>query len=130
MKSVVFAVLSFAATLAACDDDTRLFSESRVYHHELFATPQECEAAQQAGFINCAQTAAFCETGEAVVVVTDIINPARYRIDGDELRVSFPTVSEVSDPMLFRVSADEDTLYLKPSLQPWVRQQLIDPIDC
>lgn len=76
------------------------------------------------------QTAAFCETGEAVIVVTNIINPARYRIDGDEVRVIFPPVSEVSEPMLFRVSANENTLYLKPSLQPWVRQQLIDGMDC
>lgn len=123
------ASVALGATLLGCHD-TRVFPEDRVYSHDLFTTPEQCEAAQQAGFINCVQFATFCKSGEAVVMVTDIRNPARYRIDGDRLTVSFPASSELSDPLEFRLGAREDTLYLLPSLREWRRTQSLGPPDC
>ncbi len=100
-----------ALGLAGCDGDeeARLFDEYRLYRHDLFATPEECEAAQPPDFfVNCSQDAAFFTDGTVELMVTDIINGGTYGIVDGVVRLEFDA-SEVGRSWEFEM-ADDSTL--------------------
>ena len=88
-------VLSAAVALAACDGPSP-FSEARVYARDLVEaqtgtpalTPADCAAAQPdpGFFINCWQTLVLCPSGDAELMLTDIVERGRYVVDGRAVR--------------------------------------------
>lgn len=118
-------VLLFA--VLACGPDGRPFPETRVYAHALFPTVEACAIAQQQGFINCEQWATFCANGRAEVVVTDIINPATYRVDNGIVTVRLAGPGDAPETMRFRVSADGNTLTDVGGTRTWNRRPDAEP---
>jgi hypothetical protein len=58
----------------------------RTYSHHLFQTQKDCEDAQKGGhWFNCHQVISLHPDGSASVMLTDIMNPASYSIDGDKV---------------------------------------------
>jgi hypothetical protein len=110
------------AIVMACGPDARPFEENRVYTHALFATPEQCEAAQQYG-INCDQEAVFCSNGRAILMFTDILNPATYRVDEDVIIVRFTQgTPEAPESMRFRLAADGMTMTDVGIARSWTRR--------
>ena len=91
-------------TLAA----STTFAEQRIFVHSLFATEQECEDAQAAG-MNCYQIMDLCPDGSGTMMLTDIINPGTYVLDGDTLTSSWSS-GDAPPTMVFEgASGDELT---------------------
>lgn len=118
-------VLLFA--VLACGPDGRPFPETRVYAHSLFDTPEQCEIARQHGFINCEQWATFCANGRAEIVVTDISNPATYRVDDGIVTVRLTGPGDAPQTMRFRLSADGNTLTDVGGTRTWTRRLESEP---
>ena len=124
------AALAAALTLglAGCNvlgPDNSHFSEPRLYSHDLFATPEACEQAQQAfgAWINCSQTALFCPSGRAELMVTDILHRGRYSLAWRRIRMTLPDNPEVGSEFRFTLSASRDTIVEERSGSTWVRQR-------
>lgn len=118
---LLFAVL-------ACGPDGRPFPETRVYAHALFSSPDECALAQQHGIINCEQWATFCASGRAEIVVTDIINPATYRVDDGIVTVRLAGPGDAPESMRFRLSADGTSMMDIGGTRTWTRRPDSEPV--
>lgn len=123
-------VVLLGLLVAACGDGVQLFPEDRTYQRRLFATEAECTAFQQAGGLNCFQFAAFCRSGRAIVMVTDILNTGAYRVDEDLVTITFRASTELPNTVRFRLSVHQDTLYALPSSTRWDRLPTAEGSDC
>ena len=96
------------------------FPEARVYAFALFDTPEECDELVAQG-VNCYQTVDFCPSGEATIVVTDILNRGTYSVSGATITASWET-GDVPSDMGFTLDEDTDTLVDDLAANVWERQ--------
>lgn len=131
-------LLLLPVLFGACDSGADVFDAPRVYAYDLVeaqtGTPAEtaadCEAAQPDPgglYVNCWQTLTLCPSGRAELLVTDIVNGGRYRVDGDVLRVTFSDPSEVGPAATFRLSADRQSAVYEATGETWVLWASDDP---
>ena len=122
----IAACLATLLILSGCNPlapDSEPFADPRYYTHELFGSAEECEAArQQGGWMNCSQVAVFCPNGRAEFMVTDIVHHASYGIRGSRLTLRTRENPEISDRIVFRVSADRESLTDVESGTVWERR--------
>jgi hypothetical protein len=72
------------------------------------ADPEECAEAQATGF-NCSQFVEFQPDGSAIFMITDIINPATYRIDGGAVILEPTAPSEIGTEEIRFTGAEDWT---------------------
>ena len=124
-------VLLCVVALWGCDSSADSFFEMpRVYDYDLVeaqtGAPVEsvadCEASQPdpTFYVNCWQTLTLCPDGRAELVVTDIVNGGRYRVDGASLVVTFTGPSEVGPRATFRLAGDSQSAVYEATGQTWV----------
>lgn len=98
-------------------------AKDRGYVHHLFATQAECdEARKKFPGINCDQWASFYRDGSATIVMTDIMNPATYVVEGDRL-VMTVSPGELPRTLEFRVAPDFKALRLLENGTVWELQR-------
>ena len=124
------------AALSACDS-VALFDAPRVYAFDLVeaqtGTPAETEAdcgAVQPDpefYVNCWQTLTLCPDGRAELIVTDIQNWGRYRLNGSALVVSFEGPSEVGPRAAFQLAADRQSAVYEATGETWALWDADDP---
>jgi hypothetical protein len=68
--------------------DSKTFEKTRIYHYYLVETQRECDIIRNDNIFNCSQFITFEPNGSAEVVVTDIINPANYEVNGNVINVT------------------------------------------
>ena len=82
------------------------FAEERVYTNDVFATPEECRAAQQEG-VNCQRVVQFCPDGRAAIMATDIVVLGSYTLGDATVHASWRS-GDV--PMTMDFSQTSDTV--------------------
>lgn len=131
MRSYTLLTLVSLVSLVACDIGTDVFDEPRIYAFDLVEaqtgtpalTVADCEAAQPDPgglFVNCWQTLTLCPDGRAELMVTDIVNGGRYRVDGASLVVTFTGPSEVGPRATFRLADDRQSAVYEATGETWV----------
>lgn len=130
--------LLLLAVLCGCDNGSEAFFEApRVYAFDLVeaqtgtpaTTEAECAAVQSDPefYVNCWQTLTLCPDGRAELLVTDIQNPGRYRVDGSVLVVSFEGPSESGSRATFRLAADRQSAVYEATGETWALWEADDP---
>ncbi len=108
MKNILSLLLIFVLITGCSKDDStnqKTIEETLVgnkYAHLNFETREECEAAQEQYFINCAQVLEILNDSEAQIILTDIVYNVNFFIENNELIVeSSPTTYEFSEDLIF-----------------------------
>jgi len=114
-----------ALLIAAQASAHTTFGENRTYIHHLFRTYQDCRDAQHGGMgFNCDQTISFSKDGTALVMVTDIMSPATYTIEGDQVIVKRAGPGDIPESLFFKLDATERNLVsLQGRLEVWELKQ-------
>jgi hypothetical protein len=103
----ILALSGALALLCGCEvvgPDSRPFAEVRYYHYAASGNPEACV---QAG---CWQLAIFCPDRGAEYMISDIAHRGRYGIEGDRLTLRLGENSETRSRIVYRLSADGETL--------------------
>jgi hypothetical protein len=77
-------------------DNTLPPLEGKTFIHSLVKSKEECDLLVANGTFNCAQFISLKENNFAEVIVTDIISPGTYKLDGNTLTITLDQM--VSDP--------------------------------
>ncbi len=85
------------------------WEEPRSYFIQLIEDDDECANSWELYGMNCYQMAWFCPSGDAEMIVTDIINSGEYAIEDNEVFVEFPQPGDVASEWAFRIQ-DDDSL--------------------
>lgn len=81
MKAVIFLTVLMMTTILKAETLKTWFPEERSYHHHLFIDQKTCDQYQADHlWLNCFQWLSLNLDGTAMVVLTDIANPATYEI--------------------------------------------------
>jgi hypothetical protein len=113
MKFILALIMSLSLAQAALAG--KYFPDSRMYVHSLFSSQEECDKARaQWGMFNCSQTLRLSPDGSGVMMVTDMLEPVNYEIDGNKLIVApyRGSSGEIPERLEFTISADERFLTL------------------
>jgi hypothetical protein len=105
---------------ANLEPDASRFSEPRVYANPLFDTPEECDDLLAQG-VNCWQVVDFCPSGEATIILTDIINAGTYAVDDATVTTEWD-VGDAPASIVFTLDANADTLTDDLDGAVWERQ--------
>lgn len=101
------------------------FPEDRAYVIRLIEDDYECEHSWELYGANCHMTAVFCADGDAEVMLTDIVYPGIYGVDGAAIDGLFDAGGEIPDDLDFTATSEttiEDSAYA----WTWTRSE--DPI--
>lgn len=132
MKKVILIFVLVPLLSCSSDDNADFISRSLVgksYVFPLVSSQEECDQLLSNG-VNCFQEVAFLNQQSARVIVTDIINPGRYRVQGNRIIITVengdtenPVIFEFNDDLneLRRVSDNSSTVWKLqvPGVLPW-----------
>ena len=107
--------------LAALAMAGRYFPEDRVYSHELLSEKECEEFRKKFPVYNCHQTVSFYKDGTATVLLTDIMNPAKYEIEADKVTVTPVGPGEFRE-LIFKLASDEKELIEESGRKVWKRR--------
>ena len=124
-------VLVLLAVLAACDEPGP-FADVRIYAFDLVGaqtgrpalTSADCAAAQPDPefYVNCWQTLVLCPSGDAELMLSDVVEGAQYTVDGTTLSVE----PGRGAPVRFLLSPDGRTAERVGTGERWARWSLRD----
>lgn len=95
--------------------------EDKSFSHHLFETEKKCEEYKRkmGGWFNCSQSVTLHKDGSARIIVTDIVNPATYNIEGNKVTVTPVGPGEIGQkPLVFTITRNQRNL-VDQSLQVW-----------
>ena len=79
------------------------------YAHLFFESREECEAAQESYFINCAQGLEILSESEVEIYLTDILYRTGFYVENNTLVVeSTPETYEFSEDLIFTILENGD----------------------
>lgn len=96
------------------------FASGKTYVHHLFVNENACKEARQKmdGWFNCSQSMTLNEDGTGRVIMTDIMNQAVYKVDGDLLTVEPVGYADFSK-MVLKMDSNQRNLVELPDLKVW-----------
>jgi hypothetical protein len=105
------------------------FDDSRMYYHQRFADPYECENSWAIHGVGCYYTAAFCADGYSAIFLTDILNLGVYDVGASAITNTTVGVSDIESPTSLTMVSDTELAWLD---LPWVLDQdgLFELVDC
>lgn len=83
------------------------WDEGRAYFVQLIEDDDECANSWDLYSMNCYQMAWFCPSGDAEIIVTDIINSGTYSIEDDAVSVEFAQPGDVAPLLTFTIQSDD-----------------------
>lgn len=123
MKTFIFLTIVLMTTVLKAELPKTWFPEERSYRHHLFIDQKACDEYQAGGrWFNCFQWLDLNPDGTAMVVLTDIANPASYEIIENTVVVRTEN-GDAPPEMVFILDNTGRNLVLKDSNSIWELDQ-------
>lgn len=124
MKTILSIILGALAATHLYAGTSSHFPNDRTYILKL-VTDEECDKADEGGdtIFNCFRKIDFRTSGNAYVMVTDIMNPATYEIQDNTVVVTMTGPGDAPPTMTFSMDVDHRAMVDVSTLEIWFRAQ-------
>lgn len=117
---MIFSIIGCSNDDAPIKKNTKNFIGNK-YAHIFFESREECEAAQESYFVNCAQGLEILNESEVEIYLTDILYRTDFHIEKNKLIVeSTPETYEFSEDLIFNILENGD---LKLNGNNWIKYE-------